>query len=346
MAIPMAGVRCRLATPWLSMLREAPVTKLRLALPLAILTVWLVAVQTAPPPNDAHFHHVHMNVVDPQRSIDFYRRYFSAVPVKFAGRSDALFTGRTFFLLNKVAKPDSEMNKGIWHLGWSGIDVDPATDYAFLKSRGVQFQIPLTTLAPFLNHFMYVYGPDKEIIEVAGSRGGHAYNHVHLITKDPDATIKWYADMLGTPMPPRDVLPTRGIFGKPPFTGSAKLMDEYMGESFTVVRLDGVGIIGFRLYDTEPAPGVFGSNPPGVYGNKPLKTIESTKGSVIDHMAFSYRNIEPVFERMKKAGAQIVEPITLRLEYGFKSFFVLGPEKVLIEIVEAKPVPDVSWERN
>lgn len=42
---------------------------------------------------------------------------------------------------------------------------------------------------------------------------------------------------------------------------------------------------------------------------------------------------------------EIIEPITSREEYGgMKSFFVMGPEKVLIEVVEEKPIPEGIWE--
>jgi hypothetical protein len=47
---------------------------------------------------------------------------------------------------------------------------------------------------------------------------------------------------------------------------------------------------------------------------------------------------------MKAAGATILEPITERPEYKLKSFIVEGPEKVSIEVVEAKPVPEGSWD--
>ena len=48
---------------------------------------------------------------------------------------------------------------------------------------------------------------------------------------------------------------------------------------------------------------------------------------------------------MKKEGVEIVDGIKTRKEYGgMKSFFVRGPEKVLIEIVEAKPIPEGIWE--
>jgi hypothetical protein len=46
---------------------------------------------------------------------------------------------------------------------------------------------------------------------------------------------------------------------------------------------------------------------------------------------------------MKAAGVQIVEPIALRPADDVKSFFVQGPDNVLIEIVESKPIPDGLW---
>jgi hypothetical protein len=70
------------------------------------------------------------------------------------------------------------------------------------------------------------------------------------------------------------------------------------------------------------------------------------RGRVIDHIAFSFREIEPVFERLNKAGVKIVEPLAIRDQYRLKSFFVLGPDNVLIEIVEARPIPDASWDRR
>ena len=57
-----------------------------------------------------------------------------------------------------------------------------------------------------------------------------------------------------------------------------------------------------------------------------MKTIVPTRGRAIDHIAFSYRNIDPVFESMKRAGVRIAEPIALRKEYNLRSFFVLALE--------------------
>jgi hypothetical protein len=52
-----------------------------------------------------------------------------------------------------------------------------------------------------------------------------------------------------------------------------------------------------------------------------------------------------VFERMQASGVTIVEPIKTDERFGHRSFFVEGPDKVLIEIVEAKPIPEGIWDK-
>jgi catechol 2,3-dioxygenase-like lactoylglutathione lyase family enzyme len=72
------------------------------------------------------------------------------------------------------------------------------------------------------------------------------------------------------------------------------------------------------------------------------RSLQTTAGSPVDHIAFSYENVAPEFDRLKAAGATILQPIAERPE-GVKSFFVAGPDNVVIEIVEAKPIPDGLW---
>ncbi len=68
-----------------------------------------------------------------------------------------------------------------------------------------------------------------------------------------------------------------------------------------------------------------------------------TDGSAIDHLAFSYTDIDPVFERMEEAGAEIVRPIRFSQEHGHRSFFARAPDGLLVEIVEARPIPEGLW---
>ena len=71
----------------------------------------------------AHFHHVHLNVTDPECTLAFYERFFGAVRLRYRGLADALFTERSFLLLNRVdAPPEPSIGSTLWHIGWSGTD--------------------------------------------------------------------------------------------------------------------------------------------------------------------------------------------------------------------------------
>jgi hypothetical protein len=48
---------------------------------------------------------------------------------------------------------------------------------------------------------------------------------------------------------------------------------------------------------------------------------------------------------MQAAGVKIVRPIAVQDSLKLKSFFVLAPDGVLVEIVEAKPIPEGAWDQ-
>jgi catechol 2,3-dioxygenase-like lactoylglutathione lyase family enzyme len=290
----------------------------RLLLAACVVLVWTIVVLPAQPDNSVHFHHAHLNVTDTKASSQFYQQIFGAVPVKFGNRSDAVFTERSFLLFSQVAaSPASDLDTGIWHLGWGG--VDGPREYNTLTGKGVRFQTPITPLNN--NYYMYAFGPDKELLEIWTGYQNHRYGHVHLISADPVGTVRWYTTTLGIPLRSQTINEPG-----PASAGSNGLQN-----------VDNVNIIVFRQPASEPVPPLWA-------GNKTISSFESTQGHAVDHLAFSYRKIDPVFSRMKKAGVRIVEPITTKTDYGFRSFFIEGPDKVLIEIVEAKPIPEASWE--
>lgn len=287
---------------------------------LAASLVAAIALQATPATVEkARFHHVHLNVTDPQKTLAFYAKWFGASPVKFGGSADALFTERSFLLLQKVAAPSpSALTTGIWHIGWGGVNVP--VEYEGLKAGGVEFHTPPTPLGA--NHYMYLFGPDRELVEIFSGEKNHRFNHVHLFASDVNATSQWYADRLGLTLQRRDV-------PRPAEPGRLWL---------NAVIVDNVTFYVFAKPDSDP--------PPSWWRDPPLKTLEPTRGHVIDHIAFSYRDIAPVLERLKAAGVAVLEPIATREPYPLKSFFVQGPDQVLIEIVEARPIPDASWEKE
>jgi catechol 2,3-dioxygenase-like lactoylglutathione lyase family enzyme len=266
-------------------------------------------------PAPAHFHHVHVNSTDPARTQEFYEKTFGAQPVKFKDRTDALFTSRGFILINKVAQPPKDLETtAIRHIGWAG--VDGPNEFARLKEKGAQFHTPLTPLGS--NWFFYLFGPDHEIAEIYTGDQNHLFNHVHFSVDDVAKTADWYERILGMKFP-------ASAKGPRPSDPNAR-----WGSS---ARLDGVSFV--LIYKDHYYADSEHRLPVG-------RQLQSTQGSPIDHIAFSYENIEPEFQRMKAAGVTIAQPIAERPE-GVKSFFITGPDAVSIEIVEAKPIPDGLW---
>lgn len=271
----------------------------------------------------AHFHHVRINATNPAESIRFYRRVFGAVPVKFNDAVDGLFVERSFLLFNPVEeKPDATLNTGVWHIGWGGVDV-PA-EYEWWKRHDVEFQTPPTPLPGKDNFYMYLFGPDRELIEI-NTMGHHRFAHVHFFCDDVNETVAWYAKHLG-------LKPGRGLTPKP--AGDMSTLDKIW---INTIQCDNVILIYFGKPDIDPPPSWWKPE-------SPLREIQPTRGRAIDHLAFSVTELEPVFERMKQGGAQIVEPIRFDERLKLKSFFVLAPDGVLVEVVEAKPIPEGLWQ--
>ena len=290
----------------------------------AMLTGGTASAQEAGQP---HFHHIHINSVDPAKSIDYYKTMFGAVPVKFRGASDAVLTDRSFILFTKVDEPAPwKMISGIYHIGWGG--VDGPGDFEWRDKKGMEWETPLSSLGT--NYYMYAYGPDKEVVEVWTGFQHHRFGHIHLFSDDVGIATKWYVDNLGVNGPQR-------VAPKPPKAPEnipPAQRFQYLWTS-AVSTNNGVAINIFAT-PSEDTMNWWSSDPI----DEPLVASD---GRVIDHIAFSFHNIRPVFNRMKKNGVEIVDGIRQRKEYGLKSFFVRGPDKVLIEIVKARPIPEGVW---
>ncbi len=267
----------------------------------------------------AHFHHVHLNVTDPAKTISYYKKIHGAIETNYRGVADALFTERSFILMNNVDEPPaSALTAGIWHIGWGGRDVPSEYEW-FKKQPEVKIH---TELYPLRNiHVTYLSGPDDEMIEV-NTMGHNRYGHVHLLAVDVNETAGWYTKHLG--------LPERRFVPKPEDMSAVRAWSSGF-------RCDNVSFVVYGQPNYEPKP--------PWWAKEPVMTgFDPTEGRVIDHIAFSYRDIAPVFERMKENGVEIVRPIAHDDRFNHTSFFVRAPDKVLIEIVEAKPIPEGFWE--
>ncbi|MCY4601010.1 MAG: VOC family protein [Acidobacteria bacterium] len=288
----------------------------RLWIPAGALLAMAVALgQAQPLPAQARFHHVHLNTHDRARSLEFYE-LLGALPVTFGERTEAIFTGRGFILATETDAPLKPQDRtALRHLGWAG--VDGPHEYARWQNAGLEVHTPIAPVGP--DHFYYLWGPDREIVEFYTGDRNHWFNHLHFWSDDVAEASAWYERHLGQSFRagarvPRPAEPNR-----------------VWGNEF---RLDGISfLITYKdHYYVEAELRL----PQG-------RTLEPSGGSPIDHLAFSYESIAPVYERMQRDGVEIVRPLAESAEFGFDSFMVNGPDGVLVEIVEAEPVPDGLW---
>jgi catechol 2,3-dioxygenase-like lactoylglutathione lyase family enzyme len=255
-----------------------------------------------------HFHHVHMNVSDVAKTTAFYQKSFGVVPIQYNNRVPALLLERSFLFMNRVdaAKIQNHQMTGLTHGSWSTAD-GPQT-FQRLKSQGVDFYTPVEELLPG-STYMYAYGPDREVIEVVDIQRHNRFNHVHLVAKDEKQTAQWFHALLA--------------FEKPVTAGGLGSQNlDIDGLAFTVFP------IGARFTPRENDG-----------------TLRNTDGTQLDHIAFSFRDLPAAFNRIKKMGVEIVQPMKRDPDYGFRHFFVRAPNGILVELVEAKPWPDAAWER-
>ena len=262
----------------------------------------------------AHFHHVHLNVTDPKATIAFYEKFFGATEVRYRGLSAGLFTEKSFILLSKVATPPpSNLGSSLWHIGWSG--VDGKSEFAWRVGEGIGVQTPATEFGS--NYYMYFWGPNREVIEIWTANKNHRFEHVHLLASNLPATLGWFSQNLGL----------APLLSTP---------EKVTGVTTNYVRVDNVSISVMEIPASgQPRPSWW----PGEVAN----SVQPTDGTAIDHIAFSYTDIKPVFQRMQRAGVAIVRPIAKSSEYGLTSFFVRGPDQLLVEIVAEAPIPEGIW---
>lgn len=271
----------------------------------------------------AHFHHVHLNVSDPELTLTFYEKYFGASRIDYRGKSKALFTEKSFIFLDSVkGRYPSNLGSSLWHIGWAG--VDGQSEFQWRVQEGIEVQTPVTSLVvssarPMdTTYYMYFWGPDRELIEIYTGNRNHRFEHVHLLASNIEATTTWFRDYLG-------------------LTPDFETARSWHGMLVNIFRVDNVNII---IYSKPDSATELALLPEEVW---PKQGFRVTDGTAIDHIGFSYESIEPVLKRMKSSGIPIVRNIGLVTNQGFSSFFVRGPDGLLIEIVKERPVPEGIW---
>jgi catechol 2,3-dioxygenase-like lactoylglutathione lyase family enzyme len=272
---------------------------------------------------EAHFHHLHLNTLDPKGAIDFYTSKFDCEKAKFAGTLDAVWAQKSWLLFNKVEKaPPWELTSAIWHFGWGAEDMKAT--YEKQVAAGTKFFTQLTDISDIggntgatgLFYYAYVESPDKGLIEL-NTAGHHRFGHLHLFSADPVAAGEWYMKYFGAKR--------RG--NRAPSREPRFYREYQIGPSMSL-DMDNVNIIIFPVEYTKKAY-------PEHWKGK--TELESTKGRVVDHVGFSVANLPEALEKLRKDGVKVTDEIRSVAGGKIKFAFIEGPDKIRIELIEGHP---------
>ncbi len=310
-----------------------------------------VSAQTAIEP--LHFHHVHLNSVDPKAAAAYYPKPFAqtAVATTFNG-FEAVKTGNVYLLFAKVATPPQNELTGpqtsVWHFGWNtpnsrqynekframGLTIAQMWDAADGKLVDMSSDtLPgLPTQEQILamrekgvqptreGGFGYLRGPDGAMIENAQSGNVERFNHVHMYHEHPNCAMNWYVTHLGATMPSRGGQPT------PPPAKDGCETKAYAPPTWPSFAKTG--------FVRDPAGGVNFDDISILIRPWPGGGLVSTRGKLVDHWAVSTANLDQTVKRLKSEGVKFLEEIH---PWGnSRAAMIEGPDRIAIEIVEIK----------
>jgi catechol 2,3-dioxygenase-like lactoylglutathione lyase family enzyme len=273
-----------------------------------------VAAQMPP----AHFHHIHLNITDPAAAIAFYTSKFDCEKAKFAGEWEGVWAHKAWILFDTVAKaPPSAITSGIWHFGWGAEDMK--AEYQKQVASGTKFDTPITDISDLANfpgfYYAYVDGPDHALIEL-NTAGHHHLGHVHLLSADPVAAGEWYMKYFGAMRQGKEPPSREPVFYK----------SYQVGPSMSLMS-DNINIIIFPMEFARKAY-------PEQWNNR--AAFDATEGRVVDHIGFSFENLTVALERMRKDGVKVTQEIQTAFQGKVKYAFIVGPDRVRIELVEGQ----------
>jgi lactoylglutathione lyase len=136
--------------------------------------------------------HIHLNVPDQAKGVEWYRKYFGGAPMTEA--PDRLMFGdtRLIFLKNDKAQPST--GSVLDHLGFSVSDLDAKMKE--FEAAGVKIVNPVRDVQGLFK-LAFVEDPWGTRIEVVQDPAKLGLHHVHLRGPDPAATLAWYKQRFG-----------------------------------------------------------------------------------------------------------------------------------------------------
>lgn len=316
----------------------------------------------APAIEPLHFHHVHLNSVDPAAAAEYYTKPFAktATRTTFNGY-DAVKTGNIFILFTKVSAPPTNELTGpqtsVWHFGWN---TPNSREYnAKFRSMGLE-------IAQMWN------GNDDQskLVDLSGDvprPPGGAFPTMEQVlelrekgaTVDPAVVDGGFGYLRG----PDGVMIENAQSGNVERFNHVHMYHEHpnCAAEWYVAHLGAVRPAGrggaaaaapasgdcqTKLYPPPTFPSFakrgFVRMPGGVSMDGisismqpwPGGGLASTRGRLYDHWAVSTANLDVTVARLKREGVKFLEEIH---PWGtMRAAMIEGPDRIAIEIIEVK----------
>ena len=139
-ALSFADVKARIRDLTAAGIAVTPSTGTGLGDTAFIEDPWGVRIELVQDPRAPGFHHVHLNVADPQATLAWYREHLGGEPGKLAG-FDGLRYGTVWLLAGRSATaPAPSAERAIMNVAWRVADIHRAI--AELQGKGVQVVSP------------------------------------------------------------------------------------------------------------------------------------------------------------------------------------------------------------
>jgi hypothetical protein len=316
----------------------------------------------APAFEPLHFHHVHLNSVDPAAAAAYYPKPFAktATQTKFNGL-DAVKTGNVYILFSKVATaPTNELTgpqTSVWHFGWNtpnsreynanfrkmGLTIAQMWNGSDADARLVDLSgdVPTPPGGGFPTQEQVLELRAKGVKADPNGSGGFGY------LRGPDGVmienaqsgnaerfnhVHMYHEHPNCAMQwyttHLGAQRPAGRGGQPPAAAPAGDCQTKMYSPPTFPSFAKGGFV------REPSGGVLLDDISISIRPWPGGGLASTRGHLYDHWAVSTSNLDATVTRLKGEGVKFLEEIH---PWGnMRAAMIEGPDRIAIEIVEVK----------
>jgi len=155
----------------------------------AAVAVAIAARAAAQTPVIPILDHIHLNVPDQAKAVEWYQKHFGGQP--FAEAPDRVMFGDTRLIFLKNDKGQPSTGSALDHLGFSVPDLDAKMKE--FEAAGVKIVNPARDV-PGLFKLAFIEDPWGTRIEVVQDADKLGLHHMHLRGPDPAAILAWYKD--------------------------------------------------------------------------------------------------------------------------------------------------------